>query len=151
MDPYTAGTPNHEFDAGALADRIPGWGADRDRADRPAVPRERFDPSASGAHWDEPERQAGGEGRERSIEHGKLTPVFGTTAPLHGVSGAIRRYAYARFSEARAAHWLLLILGDRVESMGARFKREPVRAVAPWIIGVAVIGLVVGGRRARRG
>ena len=27
-------------------------------------------------------------------------------------SGAIRRYAYERFSEGRAAHWLLLIAGE---------------------------------------
>ena len=31
-----------------LRARIPGWGADLDPADRPAVPRERFDPAASG-------------------------------------------------------------------------------------------------------
>jgi hypothetical protein len=31
----------------------------------------------------------------------------------------IRRFAYARFSEARAAHWLLLLAADRVDSMGS--------------------------------
>jgi hypothetical protein len=44
-----------------------------------------------------------------------LTPVFGTAQPLSGVSGAIRRYAY-RYSEGRMAHWLLLVLGDRVDA-----------------------------------
>ena len=149
MDPYTAGTPRPEFDAEALRARIPGWGADSDPADRPSVPRERFDPAASGAHWDVPEPQPGGEGRERSVEHLRLTPVFGTAAPLHAVSGAIRRFAYDRFSEGRAAHWLLLIAGDRVESMGARFERNPVRTVAPFLIGAAVVGAVVARRRTR--
>lgn len=150
MDPYTAGTPRPEFDAAALADRIPGWGADRDPADRPSVPRERFDPSASGAHWDLPEQQQeGAAARERSIEHRRLTPVFGTTAPLRGVSGAIRRLAYERFSEGRAAHWLLLIAGDRVESMGARFRRDPVRTAAPFLIGAAAVGALMRARRSR--
>jgi hypothetical protein len=151
MDPYTAGTAHPPFDAEALRARIPGWGADSDPADRPSVPRERFDPAASGAHWDLPQQQPGGEGRERSIEHRRLTPVFGTTAPLHGLSGVIRRLAYTRFSEARAAHWLLLIVGDRVESIGARFEREPVRAAAPWLIGAAAVGALVAARRGRRG
>ncbi|GAA4184089.1 hypothetical protein GCM10022288_04280 [Gryllotalpicola kribbensis] len=151
MDPYTAGTERPPFDAEALRSRIPGWGADSDPADRPSSPRERFDPAASGAHWDVPERQAGGDDRERSIEHRQLTPVFGTTSPLRGVSGVIRRFAYDNFSEGRAAHWLLLIAGDRVEAMGARFERDPVRAAAPWLIGAAAVGALVSLRRGRRG
>jgi hypothetical protein len=34
---------------------------------------------------------------------------------LRGLSGAIRRSSYSRYSEARAAHWLLLMLADRVD------------------------------------
>jgi hypothetical protein len=48
--------------------------------------------------------------------------VFGTAQPLHGVSGAIRRLAYEKYSEARAAHWLLLIAGDRVEVLGSTLR-----------------------------
>lgn len=104
--------PNRE----ELRARIPGWGADLDPRDRPSYPREIFDPSASGAHWDYPEKQPGSEGRERSLEHEQVPPVFGTAVPLKGVSGAIRSYAYRSFSEGRAAHWLLLIAGDRVDA-----------------------------------
>ena len=104
-----------------LRARIPGWGADLDPADRPSVPKERTD-LPTGAHWDIPERQPELEPRERSIEHGMLPPVFGTTAPLHGVSGAVRRLAYDRYSEARAAHWLLLVLGDRIDVAGSRVR-----------------------------
>ncbi|WP_432543857.1 hypothetical protein [Kineococcus sp. SYSU DK002] len=100
-----------------LRARIPGWGADLDPKDRPAVPQEVFDPEAYGAHWEFPDRQPERYGpRERSIEHAFLPPVFGTSAPLHGVSGRIRRLAYDRFSEARNAHWLLLIAADRVDA-----------------------------------
>lgn len=67
-----------------------------------------------------PDRQPEERPREHSIEHAGVTPVFGTAQPLHGVSGAIRRYSYRRYSEARAAHWLLLIAADRVEFLGSR-------------------------------
>jgi hypothetical protein len=116
--PYVANKPRDIPTAEALRARIPGWGVDLDRKDRPSYPREVYDPGSTGAHWDYPEEQPGREGRERSIEHGQLTPVFGTSSPLHGVSGSIRRYAY-RYSEGRAAHWLLLLLGDRVDAWGA--------------------------------
>ena len=77
----------------------------------PSVPQERFDPDATGAHWDFPERQPEKWPRERSIEHKFLTPVFGTSCPPKGLSGAIRKLAYRRYSEGRAAHWLLLLAG----------------------------------------
>src|SRR5690606_2513420 len=37
-------------------------------------------------------------------------------------SGAIRRLAYRRYGEARAAHWLLLLAADRVEVAGAALR-----------------------------
>lgn len=147
MDPYTAGTPHPTVDGAALRQRIPGWGADLDPADRPSVPRERFDPEAAAREKLTQPEQPRDPGRERSIEHGRLTPVYGTTLPLHGVSGAIRRLAYARFSEARAAHWLLLIAGDRVESASASLKRRPAMTAVPWLAGAALVALVAVRRR----
>ncbi|WP_228387446.1 hypothetical protein [Nocardioides sp. dk884] len=44
-----------------------------------------------------------------------MTPVFGTAQPLRGASGLLRRVAYRRYSEARAAHWLLLLAADRLD------------------------------------
>ncbi|TLM72906.1 hypothetical protein [Pseudarthrobacter sp. NamB4] len=97
-----------------LRARIPGWGVDLDPADRPSFPREQ--PGIqTGAHWDFPERQPESWPREKSIEHAFVTPVFGTSTPPAGVSGAIRKYAY-KYSEGRAAHWLLLIAADRVNA-----------------------------------
>jgi hypothetical protein len=119
--PYIANKPAIRESSDELRARIPGWGVDLDPADRPSVPRERYDPEATGAHWEFPDRQPELTPRERSIEHGMLTPVFGTVAPLHGISGAIRRRAY-RYSEARAAHWLLLIAGDRADAITSHLR-----------------------------
>jgi hypothetical protein len=113
--PYVPDRPPLSESSDDLRARIPGWGADLDPADRPSVPRERFDPDATGAHWRLPERQPEDGRRERSIEHGMLPPVFGTAQPLRGLSGRIRRLSYAKYSEGRAAHWLLLLGADRVD------------------------------------
>ncbi len=99
-----------------LRERIPGWGVDLDPKDRPSVPKLQFQDDLSGARWEFPERQPEKWPRERSIEHKFLTPVFGTAQPPAGLSGAIRKLSYARYSEARAAHWLLLVLADRVDA-----------------------------------
>jgi hypothetical protein len=88
-----------------LRERIPGWGADLDHADRPSVPRLKFDPAATGAHWDLPEQQP------------EKSPVFGTSSPTRGLSGFVRRYSYRTYSEGRAAHWLLLLGADRIDAI----------------------------------
>ncbi|SFT76554.1 hypothetical protein [Arthrobacter sp. ov118] len=112
--PYKAGKPEPKESAEDLRARVPGWGADLDPADRPSYPREQ--PGIeTGAHWGFPERQQEKWPRERSVEHAFVTPVFGTSTPLKGASGAMRRYAY-KYSEGRAAHWLLLIAADRVDA-----------------------------------
>src|SRR5829696_4259238 len=114
---YTPEKPRLAESSDQLRQRIPGWGADLDPNDRPAVPRERLDPSVGGTDPQTSTRQPEKWPRERSIEHKFLTPVFGTSAPPRGVAGAIRRLSYARYSEARAAHWLLLLAADRVDSL----------------------------------
>lgn len=117
---YTAAKPPLPETVAQLRARIPGWGADLDPAVRPAVPQERYAPEETGAHWEFPERQPEHWPRERSIEHAFLTPVFGTSCPPKGLSGVVRRYAYARFSEGRAAHWLLLVAADRIDVAESR-------------------------------
>ena len=97
--PYTASKPGTVPSADELRARIPGWGADLDPANRPSFPREQ--PGIpTGAHWDLPEQQNHYEGRrERSVEHERLTPVYGTAQPLRGFAGRIadrRRAARAR-------------------------------------------------------
>lgn len=119
--PYEATKPLLAPTPDELRARIPGWGADAAPEHRRTW-QQRDDIGDTGAHWVSPDPQPGGEDRERSIEHAKLTPVFGTAQPLHGVSGSIRRFAYDRFSETKNTRWLLLVLGDRVESVGAHLR-----------------------------
>jgi hypothetical protein len=126
---YTPEKPKLAESSDELRARIPGWGVDLNPKDRPSVPQERFDPELSGAHWEFPDRQPEKWPRERSIEHAFLTPVFGTSCPPRGASGMIRRHAYAKYSEGRAAHWLLLLAADRVDALestlGSFLTRRP--------------------------
>jgi hypothetical protein len=114
---YTAHTRPRAETSEQLRARIPGWGVDLDPKNRPSVPKLQFHDDLTGARWDFPERQPEHRPRERSIEHAFLTPVFGTSSPTKGLSGVMRRLAYRRYSEARAAHWLILLAADRVDSL----------------------------------
>ena len=119
---YTADKPELTPSVESLRATIPGWGADLDPENRPSVPREYDAPHPTGAHWDFPDRQPEYQPRERSIEHAFLTPVFGTAAPLHGLSGALRKVAYNRYSEGRSAHWLMLLAADRVDAQESHLR-----------------------------
>jgi hypothetical protein len=110
---YTADHPAVP-DTDSLRARIPGWGADLNKEDRPSVPKLKF--LDTGAWWDFPDRQPEKSPRERSVEHRFLTPVFGTAQPLGGAAGVMRRFAYKKFSEGRALHWLILLYADRVDA-----------------------------------
>jgi hypothetical protein len=113
--PYIPPKPPLPESSDQLRARIPGWGADLNPQDRPSVPKLKFDESVRDAKL--PERQPEKWPRERSVEHAFLPPVFGTACPPKGLSGAIRKLSYARYSEGRAAHWLLLMLADRVDTV----------------------------------
>jgi hypothetical protein len=119
---YTPDKPPLAEPIEQLRARIPGWGADLDPKDRPAFPKLQFQDDFTGAHWEFPDRQPEKWPRERSIEHKFLTPVFGTAQPPKGLAGAIRRFSYAKYSEGRTAHWLLLILADRVDAVEEHLK-----------------------------
>ncbi|MGY1752486.1 hypothetical protein [Blastococcus sp. SYSU D01042] len=132
-----------------LRARIPGWGVDLNPADRPSYPRLQY-PADTGAHWDFPERQQELWPRERSIEHAFVTPVFGTAQPPKGLSGVVRKYAYARFSEGRLAHWLLLVAGDRIDA--AEHRLRSFASTRPDVPATGVGSeLTHGGLRSRRG
>ena len=94
---------------------IVGWGADLDRADRPAVPMERRPPRLEGLHKDMLEPQHLHDHQEvlHSSERPGLTPVFGTPQPPRGLSGGLRRLAFG-WSENDLRHWLVLLAADRV-------------------------------------
>jgi hypothetical protein len=90
--------------------KITGWGADRRPENRPGVPME--EPTATRT-LALPE-QAATEPvlKSASVEH--MPPVFGTAVPPRGLSGVMRRRAYA-IPEHRPSRWLLLLLADRVD------------------------------------
>lgn len=119
--PYEAIKPMLAPTADELRARIPGWGADAAPEHRRTW-QQRDDIGDTGAHWTFPDRQPGGENRERSIEHMMLPPVFGTAQPLRGLSGAIRRFAYDHLSETKNTRWMIIVLGDRVEAIGAHLR-----------------------------
>lgn len=96
-----------------LASRIPGWGSDLDPAVRPGVPRDKAPELGAESLYPPIPPQAATVKIHKSTEHGQLTPVFGTSCPPRGLSGAIRDAAY-RLSEGRLGHWLALLLADRV-------------------------------------
>ncbi|UGQ48192.1 hypothetical protein [Massilia endophytica] len=105
----------HHHHSRPVPDRsaIPGWGADLDRANRPAVPMERTPPRLEMAPGEPPQQQANVE-IFCSPERPHITPLFGTGQPPRGLSGALRRFAY-KSTENDIRHWLLLMLADRVD------------------------------------
>ncbi len=151
---------------------IKGWGADLDPADRPAYPKERMPARLPGLHWDTPEQQPATVKILSSTERdGQLTPVFGTTVPPSGLSGAMRGAAF-RFSENDLRHWLILLAADRTNvveglvddllhghvpnvlgEMGLRaaWKHDRAGVVRKAAIGAAVVGALVVLATRRRG
>jgi hypothetical protein len=94
---------------------IPGWGIDADPENDPTYPMKH----SNGADhqrldYERAPQQPIDIEIFHSIERPGVTRVFGTSTPPTGLSGAIRRYAY-KFSEASAAHWMTLLLADRVD------------------------------------
>jgi len=95
-------------------DRLPGWGADLDPAQRPAHPRERQPPRLPAHAQRQPQAQVQTVEVLHSSERQALIPVFGSSVPPRGLSGRLRRWAFG-FSENDLRHWLLLLLADRID------------------------------------
>lgn len=140
---------------------IQGWGADLDHKNRPAYPKERTPPRLEGVHWDHPEQQPIDIEVLHSTERPGLTPIFGTSVPPSGLSGAIRRAAF-KYSENDMRHWLVLLFADRinmVEGLGddlrkghipnifaemgwkSEFKYNRAGAIKKVAVATAVVGL----------
>ena len=125
------------------ASRPPWADCDIDLARRPGVPM-MHEPRPFPNTRYPPERQQG----EPAVPvHGRpnkeLPPVFGTSTPLHGLSGVVRRLAY-RLPDHKPAHWMLKLLGDRVDSWETRAKRY-----GPVLLPLVAVGYLTS--RARRG
>jgi hypothetical protein len=93
---------------------IPGWGVDADPKNDPTYPmKRRTDVEQLGYTWERPPQQEATVEILHSNERPNLSAVFGTAAPPSGLSGWLRRFAF-RYSESSYAHWLPLLLADRV-------------------------------------
>lgn len=94
--------------------QIAGWGVDIDPKNDPTYPmKHRTDGEHAGYAWERPPQQPVTVEVLHSIERSDLTSAFGTSTPPSGASGAIRRFAF-KYSESSYAHWLPLMLADRV-------------------------------------
>jgi hypothetical protein len=130
--------------AAAAATRPPDAGIDLDPARRPGVPKERAPHPWPNTRYP-PERMRAEPAVPRHGRPSKpMPPVYGTAVPLSGLSGALRRSAYARPDHV-ASHWLMLLLADRVDSWGTRARR-----LLPVAAPVGLYLLVRRGRGHRR-
>jgi hypothetical protein len=98
-------------------DHIPGWGMDADPENDPTYPMKHWNGADyERINYEKPPQQRVSMEVLHSIERPGITRVFGTSTPPTGLSGSIRRWAY-QYSEATTAHWMGLILADRVNSV----------------------------------
>jgi hypothetical protein len=94
---------------------IPGWGIDADPENDPTYPiKHRTGADYERLNYERPPQQPVTVEVLHSIERPSLTSVFGTVTPPHGISGAIRRYAF-KHSESTYMHWVPLVLADRID------------------------------------
>jgi hypothetical protein len=112
---------------------IVGWGADAPMERRPGVPRETDPPSPIGAGSLAPPAQQRNRAPTARAPWKALTPVYGTTVPLRGLSGVLRRIAHA-MPDYKARRWMMLMLADRVDVL------EHNVAPAVMLLGVGVLG-----------
>ena len=112
------------------------WGVDLDMSRRPGVPMMREPQPFPNTRYP-PEQQPG---MPASPMHGRtnkqMPPVFGTSTPLRGLSGAIRKLAYS-YPDHYPRHWLLKMLGDRVDSWEYR-----ARKTLPVVVPFALLGFI---------
>lgn len=143
---------------------VNGWAVDADAENDPTYPmRMRTNDSQEGYTWDRPEQQLEGTEKLQSNERPNLSSVYGTATPPSGLSGMIRRRAFD-YSENSYAHWLPLMLADRINmvegvvsdlasghipnffaenGMKAEWKYDKTRVLAKVAIGAAAVGLLV--------
>jgi len=100
---------------------IPGWGMDADTENDPTYPMKH----RNGADYERLNYEKAPQQQQdipifKSVERPNITRVFGTSTPPAGLSGGIRAQAY-KYSESHPAHWMTLILADRVNAVEGIF------------------------------
>jgi hypothetical protein len=103
-----------ENPAGPDVSQIKGWGIDADPKNDPTYPMKKRDEEIGrGYSWQRPPQQPLSIEVLQSIERPNITAIFGTSVPPSGLSGKMRRKAF-EYSENSNAHWMPLIMADRV-------------------------------------
>jgi hypothetical protein len=93
---------------------IKGWGIDADPENDPTYPMKHWNgDDHKRLNYNRPAQQKLTTEKLHSNERPSVSAVFGTTCPPSGVSGKLRRYAF-KHSEGKWAHWLSLLVADRV-------------------------------------
>lgn len=101
---------------------VVGWGVDADIENDPTWPmRDRSKDDGPGLNWTRPPLQDPDVEILQSVEHERMPAAVGTSTPPRGLSGLVRRRAFA-FSESQWGHWLLLMLADRINSVEGVFQ-----------------------------
>jgi hypothetical protein len=94
--------------------QIKGWGVDADPKNDPTYPmKKRNNGEHAGYSWERPPQQPVDVEILHSNERPNVSATFGTSTPPSGLSGVLRRFAF-KYSESSYAHWLPLVLADRV-------------------------------------
>src|SRR5690606_1538635 len=94
--------------------RIKGWGVDADPKNDPTYPMKKYTgDDHRRLDYGRPPQQVVEVEALHSAEHPGLTAVFGTQQPSSGMTARLRRFGF-RYSENSFAHWLPLLLADRV-------------------------------------
>lgn len=94
--------------------QIKGWGIDADPKNEPTYPMKKWTgDDHNRLNWERPPLQPLDIEVLHSNERPGVTATFGTSVPLSGLSGVIRRYAF-KYSESSYGHWLPLLMADRV-------------------------------------
>jgi hypothetical protein len=93
---------------------IPGWGMDADPENDPTYPMKHYNGADhQRLNYERAPQQPVDIEVLQSVERPAIPRVFGTSIPPKGLSGMIRRFAY-KYSEATLAHWMPLLLADRI-------------------------------------
>jgi hypothetical protein len=130
-----------------------GAGIDAPRERRPGVPMETLPRAAAGVHWEVPERQEPAVEVLKRADLMHLTATFGTAQPPHGLSGALRRYAYS-IPDHHPRHWAVLLLADRVDVVETAatelLRRRPLVVAGAAFVMLGAALAVGAGIKARR-
>ena len=155
--------------------QIKGWGVDADPENEPTYPMKNYTgDDHQRSNWERPPLQPDMGDILKSNERPTLSAVYGTSVPLSGLSGAIRRYAF-KYSENSYGHWLPLLLADRVnvveglvddfkhgyipnifveKGYKAEFKHNPkglaTRVLVTLAVATVAYALLSGSRKSRR-